>query len=618
MKKTLGIFLMLLLVTGAFATEPVADVKFVEIGGSSSVTFGVDLNTGLTGFKNDNAANIKFNFYNGGTRSTTGEGIWGELQIKVGDPLILTTDKLDTVPSFADGKLAVEVAQIHFGPVYMGIKGGVFELPGINFPNALRYANDGVSKGLNGTDGMGMANNAMGGFTNFTKGFNLGFKIPDMLTIDVSLKSRPNAFAADTTELKSVSHLVFVASPGAVPGGFTVEPNTTNTWYHYGQLGVVYFAEDGTATVDYDSATNKWTVTGLGTIVKATYGLATDATTDNFWSGNYALGASLTLTPITGLKVAAAIAVVLSDTQHSSGTAISPINQKGDMQINAGVEYKLSIGEKYSVTPVLGFNMDIDASKKAGVLASEGGEGAMEGTGADEKTKYNNSATTNFGIGVNFGWGAAIDDGGIINGFFGSRLATGGDQQLLPGVAVYTNLNLTNTVGADPEDASKELKTPMMDSVLPILLTLYTGTDLVPNLNVAALFYANIASKAGHIVGQVGTDQLVEALGHQMQIGLAASYAIAAGDITITPALGILFDSVKLVSSNEVQPEDGVWEGKASAFGIDLKVDIAGLVPNTTFNITWDNASFVSTTAGDQKSSPNTKGAITVTAKIAF
>ena len=82
MKKALSVFLMLALVGSVFAAEPVADVNVAEFSGNASVQWGVDLDTGKTGFKNAYEVNLKLNLLNNGSKSTTGDGIWGELVIK--------------------------------------------------------------------------------------------------------------------------------------------------------------------------------------------------------------------------------------------------------------------------------------------------------------------------------------------------------------------------------------------------------------------------------------------------------------------------------------------------------------------------------------------------------
>ena len=52
MKKALSVFLMIAVAFGAFADEPVADVNVAEFSGNAAVQWGVDLDSGTTGFQN--------------------------------------------------------------------------------------------------------------------------------------------------------------------------------------------------------------------------------------------------------------------------------------------------------------------------------------------------------------------------------------------------------------------------------------------------------------------------------------------------------------------------------------------------------------------------------------
>ena len=127
MKKALVLLLALSMVFGAFADEPVANVNVSEFSGEASVTWGVDLDAERTGFKNDAKVTLKLNLIDGGDKSSTGEGVWGEIKIKTdGD----TFDKVegDDVAFGAvnlPAKVKVDAAKLHFGDnAYIGIKSG--------------------------------------------------------------------------------------------------------------------------------------------------------------------------------------------------------------------------------------------------------------------------------------------------------------------------------------------------------------------------------------------------------------------------------------------------------------------------------------------------------------
>ena len=107
----------------AMADEPDVDLKIAEISGNASVTWGVDLGApgvggGRTGFKNGVDAKLKVNIANGGSKLTEGEGVWGELEVKVGDALVAEQGEIK------GGKAAIETAKLHIGDLYIGIKSG--------------------------------------------------------------------------------------------------------------------------------------------------------------------------------------------------------------------------------------------------------------------------------------------------------------------------------------------------------------------------------------------------------------------------------------------------------------------------------------------------------------
>ena len=94
MKKALSVFLMTAMAFGAFADEPVADVNIAEFSGNAAVQWGVDLDSGTTGFQNSYEVNLKLNLLNNGTKSTTGDGVWGELVLKTdGDSFLQWQNK---------------------------------------------------------------------------------------------------------------------------------------------------------------------------------------------------------------------------------------------------------------------------------------------------------------------------------------------------------------------------------------------------------------------------------------------------------------------------------------------------------------------------------------------
>ena len=83
MKKALAILLALSMVFAAFAGEPVVSNSVVEFKGDASLEWQYDLDAEAYGLINNTNANLKINIVEGGDKATSGDGIWGELKIKV-------------------------------------------------------------------------------------------------------------------------------------------------------------------------------------------------------------------------------------------------------------------------------------------------------------------------------------------------------------------------------------------------------------------------------------------------------------------------------------------------------------------------------------------------------
>ena len=84
MKKIVGIIAGLALVAGmAFAAEP-SITPVAEFDGNASLEWIANLDNETTGMKNDASASFKLTFVSEGTKATTGDGLWGELEIKAG------------------------------------------------------------------------------------------------------------------------------------------------------------------------------------------------------------------------------------------------------------------------------------------------------------------------------------------------------------------------------------------------------------------------------------------------------------------------------------------------------------------------------------------------------
>ena len=176
MKKALSVFLMLALVGSVFAAEPVADVNIAEFKGEASVQWGVDLDTMKTGFKNSADVTLKLNLLNEGSKSTTGDGVWGELVIKTnGDTFAKATNSSNiALPAM---NVVVDTAKIHFGPAYVGITSGNTKTGELKMDAAIRSADNNNGKWLSDV-----------GPGNFSQGITLGYN-HDMFNVAADIRS---------------------------------------------------------------------------------------------------------------------------------------------------------------------------------------------------------------------------------------------------------------------------------------------------------------------------------------------------------------------------------------------------------------------------------------------
>ena len=193
-----------------------------EFTGNAAVTWGVDLDSGKTGFKNDAEVTLKLNLLNGGNKSTSGDGVWGELVIKTdGDTFVGWNGNGKVDANKGMGKdlnfgVKVDTAKIHFGPAYVGITSGDTQTGKLKMDAAIRSADsdNAVTVPNKGPDG-------------YSQGVVVGFD-SDIVKVDVDVRSigttqYSNDYAlAGEVELKAVENL-------SVKAGASANFNDSNT-----------------------------------------------------------------------------------------------------------------------------------------------------------------------------------------------------------------------------------------------------------------------------------------------------------------------------------------------------------------------------------------------------
>ena len=230
MKKIVGIIAALALAGSVFAGEPSVSPVIAEFKGDASLEWIANLDNETIGMKNTQNANFKVKFISEGTKETTGDGLWGELQIKVGNteyeskkdaPANVSLAELSEVDDNGNPKTkqilaapTVEKAIIHFVDddfyASMDIKGPDLGLGGGKFVLATRSDNDSYANPKTDANNVGLPGPA--------QGFKINFGLKDLFDANFSfaddgediMDTKDFAFKFDAT-LKAVENLELYA-----------------------------------------------------------------------------------------------------------------------------------------------------------------------------------------------------------------------------------------------------------------------------------------------------------------------------------------------------------------------------------------------------------------------
>jgi len=171
----LALFIALPLIAGD------ADNATVELNGSATTTFGVDLESGATGFQNSVVAEIQFHFNIPTTAAKDGMDmgkIYGEILLD--EILVDSVQSADSSTVYWDVDIAVDHAKI-WGPNWWVSVVGPSNT--IDYENALQNGIIGIAAAWDGQ--MDSVNNAV----TSSGGFDAGFSIPDVADLEASVFS---------------------------------------------------------------------------------------------------------------------------------------------------------------------------------------------------------------------------------------------------------------------------------------------------------------------------------------------------------------------------------------------------------------------------------------------
>ena len=592
MKKALSVFLMAAMAFGAFADEPVADVNVAEFSGNAAVTWGVDLDSGTTGFKNSTEVNLKLNLLKGGSKSTTGDGVWGELVLKAdGDPLQWQQKDFSDdafaankgMTSSLNYKVYVDTAKIHLGPAYIGLKTGDTQTGALKMDGAIRSADSDNATTLAGV-----------GPKDYSQGIVAGYD-SDMFKLDLDLRSKPD------TSKKTVNELVFITK---------VEDKNSDNNLSVGDI--VTFSNGKTFTVPAGYQNNIGTPIADLVDKPMVFGFSADDTT-YYYTDNYAFALEGEFKGVENLSVKAGVSYNFAKNyQPNKTTTVKTGNGdvKHTLGYSASVGYKLALNDTFFVRPQLGF---------AG--ATEFGTFPVQ-----SMPTYNaegNKTSMAMAAGLLFGWGEIGQDKNAGVYFLNKDDA----KKVTPGVALVAEIPLPSILSGEVGD-TKGKETTTGTTLAWIQPSLYTG-ELIPGLTAAAYADIQITQKGKTKATLDGTTETTETAKPDaaMAFAFGVKYALNVEELTITPQFGLRFVNEEYNKINASDRKKTVFDKTNYALGeskgnddymnVKLGVDVAGLVDNTTFSVVWTSENLNNTTDKANTNDPKL-GTLDFTAKIAL
>ena len=553
MKKALTVFLMLALVGSVFAAdEPVADVNIAEFSGNASVQWGVDLDAGKTGFKNAYQVDLKLNLLNSGSKSTTGDGVWGELVIKTDEDSFIGWENGNDYFMVGDAAFPsntgmtsnlnldayVDVAKIHFGPAYIGIKRGDTRTGELKMDAAIRSSDDDQAKWLTDV-----------GPDKFSQGIVAGYA-NDMFNVAVDLRS----YGVDQFNI------------------WTIVVKKTGT--------DVEFEEKYASKEAAERAIEKWNATASYTAefkkdgTTDVSGSSSVHNIDNQYTNAYAFAAEAEFTGVENLSVKAGVSYNFSDKYYANAKKDESADLDNVLGYSASAGYKLALNDTYYIRPQIGFTGENKSNAK--------------------------TTTMDMAFGLLFGWGDIGVDANAGVPFLDDDMA----KKVSPGVGVVAVMPLVDKEGETDNHENGR--------VIRIMPSFFSG-EIVPNLTAAA--YSDILLPVGVENGETG-----------FAVAVGAKYAIAAGDMTVTPNMGIRFANNTYNGKGDAYAEKddpvfgsmGVGALDDDYLNLKAGVDVTGLIDNTTLSVIYESRNLLNSTDYTDPANPEKLGTLNFKVKIAL
>ena len=295
-----------------------------------------------TGFKNAYEVNLKLNLLNEGSKSTTGDGIWGELVIKTDSDSFLQWENGDSHLMVGDAAFPsnagmtsnlnlnayVDTAKLHFGPAYVGITRGNTQTGELKMDAAIRSSDDAQAKWLSDV-----------GPGKYSQGIVAGFE-HEYFNVAVDLRSHADNradFAKVTVKTTDGKHTLL------------------ETYVMYGS-GTGY-PNIGAVETEYQTKYGK----GASVTVE-------DVSThdiQNQYTNKYAMAAEVEVTPIDNLSIKGGVSYNFGENKGAT-----------ELGFSGSAGYKFNINDTFYVRPQVGYtgyttfadNEKVDSEMAMGVL----------------------------------------------------------------------------------------------------------------------------------------------------------------------------------------------------------------------------------------------------------
>jgi len=178
MKKIVSIVAALAMATAMFA-DPAFTGTVSEFTASASVTWGIDLDRGTTGFKNGTSASLKVSLFGSDSKATASdETVWGEIAIGTDGVAIENGSVVCGTKDLS--------AKLHVGPAWVGIMSGHTHVGA--YSPVLATSSD-VSYLTTGNAG-----------ADADQGINIGYKMDNMFSAELNFRSVKAAPVAPATD----------------------------------------------------------------------------------------------------------------------------------------------------------------------------------------------------------------------------------------------------------------------------------------------------------------------------------------------------------------------------------------------------------------------------------